>query len=101
VTHAAPDVPDVPALPAVSDVPAVPDTFACTVDHTGHCITCSDEAVPMTVVELDEAHELAVCEADDGTRHTVQTALVAPVRPADCLLVHAGTAIQHVREAVC
>ena len=82
MTHAAPDVPDVPALPAVSDVPAVPDTFACTVDHTGHCITCSDEAVPMTVVELDEAH-------------------VAPVRPADRLLVHAGTAIQHVRQAVC
>ena len=50
----------------------------------------------MTVVEFDPDDELAICEAADGSRHTVEVALVAPVRPADCLLIHAGTAIQHL-----
>jgi hydrogenase maturation factor len=78
-----------------------PEAFACITDHAGHCITCSDEAVAMTVVELDSDTELALCEAADGSRHTVEVALVAPIGPADCLLVHAGTAIQRVRQAVC
>ena len=64
-----------------------------------HCITCGDVAVEMTVVKIDEARELALCESDDGQRETVEIALVAPVRPADRLLVHAGTAIAHVGEA--
>ena len=52
-----------------------------------------DVAVEMTVLRVDETRELALCEADDGRRQTVETALVAPVRPAERLLVHAGTAI--------
>lgn len=59
----------------------------------GHCVTCSDEAVEMSVVQIDEAHELALCETADGSRSSVEIALVAPVRPAERLLVHAGTAI--------
>jgi hydrogenase maturation factor len=47
----------------------------------------------MTVVALDEARELALCESDDGSRHTVEVALVAPVHAADRILVHAATAI--------
>jgi hydrogenase maturation factor len=78
-----------------------PEAFACITDHAGHCITCSDEAVPMSVVRVDPARELALCETEDGSQQTVEIALVAPVRPADCLLVHAGTAIQHLRQAVC
>jgi hypothetical protein len=58
-----------------------------------HCITCGDVAVEMTVLRVDETRELALCEADDGRHQTVQTALVGPVRPAERLLVHAGTAI--------
>ncbi len=98
MTHPAPDAPDAPNAPAA---PHGADAFACITDHAGHCITCSDEAVPMTVVELDPNTELALCEAADGSRHTVEVALVDPVGPDDCLLVHAGTAIQHVRQAVC
>jgi hydrogenase maturation factor len=49
----------------------------------------------MTVVEVDEVRELALCERIGGERQTVEIALVAPVRPADRLLVHAGTAIAH------
>ena len=54
----------------------------------------------MTVVALDDARQLALCEGEDGTRHTVEIALVPAVRPADCLLVHAGTAIKHLGQAV-
>jgi hypothetical protein len=66
-----------------------------------HCITCGDVADPMTVIEVDETRELALCEAEDHSRHTVEIALVAPVRPADRLLVHAGTAIALDTEPVC
>jgi hypothetical protein len=59
----------------------------------GHCITCGDVAVEMTVVAVDEQRVLALCEDEAGRRETVEIALVPPVRPADRLLVHAGTAI--------
>ena len=53
----------------------------------GHCITCSDEAVPMRVTEV-RPDGIAVCgEAE------VFTALVGDVEPGDELLVHAGTAL--------
>jgi hydrogenase maturation factor len=58
-----------------------------------HCITCGDIAIAMTVLRVDDRRGLALCEAEDGTRETVEIALVAPVRPAERLLVHAGTAI--------
>jgi hypothetical protein len=60
-----------------------------------HCITCGDVAVEMTVVGVDAQRQLALCAADDGRRETVEIALVAPVAPAERLLVHAGTAIAH------
>jgi hydrogenase maturation factor len=75
------------------------ETPACTDPH--HCITCGDVAVEMTVLRIDEARELALCEGVDGTRSAVEIALIPEVRPADCLLVHAGTAIQRITEAVC
>jgi hydrogenase maturation factor len=59
----------------------------------GHCVTCSDEAVEMCVVRIDDVRGLALCETADGVRTSVEIALVAPVRPAERLLVHAGTAI--------
>ena len=59
----------------------------------GHCITCSDEGIPMRVVAIDEERCLALCADADGARHTVETALVAPVDPDDDVLVHAGVAL--------
>jgi hydrogenase assembly chaperone HypC/HupF len=58
------------------------------------CITCGDHAVPLRVVRVDAARALALCEADDGERSSVEIALVDPVREGDRLLVHAGTALQ-------
>ena len=60
-----------------------------------HCITCGDIAVEMTVLRVDDARELALCATDDGRHETVEIALVLPVRRAERLLVHAGTAIAH------
>ena len=65
-----------------------------------HCITCGDDGIPMVVVALDLDRELALCEGQDGEHQTVEIALVAPVRIADRLLVHAGTAIAR-GEPVC
>jgi hydrogenase maturation factor len=61
-----------------------------------HCITCGDDGVPMTVLRVDSARGLALCEGDAEEKATVETALVEPVAPGDRLLVHAGTAIARV-----
>ena len=53
----------------------------------GHCITCSDEAVPMRV-EAVRADGTAVCGGVE-----VMTELVGAVELGDVLLVHAGTAL--------
>jgi len=63
-----------------------------------HCITCGDDGDPMTVLAVDEARGLALCEGETGTRMSVETALVGTVGPGDVLLVHAGTAIAQLRE---
>jgi hydrogenase maturation factor len=59
----------------------------------GHCITCSDEGIPMRVVAVDDERCLALCADAGGARHTVETALVAPLGPDDDVLVHAGVAL--------
>lgn len=61
--------------------------------HGPSCITCSDEAVPVLVLKVDERRELALCEDGAGAHTTVEVALVAPVAAGERLLVHAGTAI--------
>jgi hydrogenase assembly chaperone HypC/HupF len=58
-----------------------------------HCITCSDEGIPMQVERIDDTRGLALCAGADGSKSTVEIALVAPVEPGDRLLVHAGVAL--------
>lgn len=57
------------------------------------CITCSDEGVAMTVVEVQAGRGLALCAEEGGARRAVETALVAPLSPGERVLVHAGVAI--------
>jgi hydrogenase assembly chaperone HypC/HupF len=57
------------------------------------CTTCSDEALPMRVVELREGRSLAVCVDEQGARSDVMTDLVEPVAVGDRVLVHAGAAL--------
>lgn len=47
----------------------------------------------MTVVLVDTARCLALCEGADGERQSVEIALVDAATPGDTLLVHAGTAL--------
>jgi len=60
---------------------------------SGHCITCGDDGIPMTVLRVDEVRGLALCASEEGERQTVEIALVEPVAAGERLLVHAGTAI--------
>ena len=57
-----------------------------------HCVTCSDEGVPVRVVEARE-DGTAVCADEAGAATEVMTELVGDVAPGDELLVHAGAAI--------
>jgi hydrogenase maturation factor len=57
-----------------------------------HCVTCSDEAVEMRVLDSGESH-VSICVSADGDRTEVMTDLVGTVEPGDGLLVHAGVAI--------
>jgi hydrogenase maturation factor len=54
----------------------------------------------MRVLAVDESRGLALCEDDSGTHGSVEVALVAPVVPGDTLLVHAGTALTRLQDAV-
>lgn len=62
-------------------------------DHTSGCITCGDEAIPMTVLSIDRKRGLALCRDAAGEKSSVEIALVEPVGEGEGLLVHAGTAI--------
>jgi hydrogenase expression/formation protein HypC len=69
-----------PAVPA----PAVPEC------HDEVCITCSDQAVAVTVVRLLD-DDLALVDTGAG-QEEVSVALVT-ARVGDTILVHAGEAI--------
>jgi hydrogenase maturation factor len=60
--------------------------------ETDHCVTCSDEAVPVCVVQARE-DGIAICADATGAASEVMTDLVGTVTPGDALLVHAGVAI--------
>jgi hydrogenase maturation factor len=52
----------------------------------------------MRVVSVDHESGLALCAAGDGTRTTVDTALVDAVGPGADVLVHAGVALVTLTE---
>ena len=58
--------------------------------ESDHCITCSDEGVPMRVLTIED-DGLARCDGGD-----VMTELVGTVVPGDTLLVHAGVALARI-----
>ncbi len=66
------------------------DSTMCGAD--GHCITCSDEGVPMRVAGPPFSG-LALCADAAGRESEVEVSLVDCVVPGDLLLVHAGVAI--------
>src|SRR5215472_13123536 len=70
---------------------------SCTLDGEGHCITCSDEAVQVRVVSVNEEHGLALVSID-GVEEEVDITLVEQIAPGDVLLVHGGVAIGHIED---
>lgn len=70
----------------------------CIPDAHGHCITCSDEAVEVTVLSIDEAAGIASVRVQDAIEE-VDISLLERIVPGDVLLVHGGVAIGHVDEA--
>jgi hypothetical protein len=58
----------------------------------GHCVTCSDEALPAKVLHVEQAMGLALVMLHDTTTE-VDISLVDEVAPDDLLLVHGGVAI--------
>jgi hydrogenase maturation factor len=70
----------------------------CELDGEGHCVTCSDEALPARVLRVDQETGLALVEVKDTTEE-IDVTLVDDIVPGDLLLVHGGVAIGHVDEA--
>ena len=68
---------------------------SCVLDEQGHCITCSDEALPARVLRIDQELGTALVEIKDETEE-IDITLVEEVVPGDWLLVHGGVAIANV-----
>jgi hypothetical protein len=68
---------------------------SCVLDAEGHCVTCSDEALPAKVLRIDEQAGQALVTVKDATEE-IDITLVDDVAPGDILLVHGGIAIGHV-----
>lgn len=69
------------------------EPFACSHDPETHCLTCSDEAVEVTIISIDANNGLALVEVEQQTEE-VDITLLECLLPGDKLLVHGGVAIQ-------
>jgi hydrogenase maturation factor len=74
------------------------EEVSCGLDTEGHCITCSDEAQQVRVLNVDEEHGLAQVTLN-GIEEEIDISLVERIAPGDTLLVHGGVAIARVDEA--
>ena len=74
------------------------EDVSCTLDAEGHCITCSDEALQVRVLYVDEEMGLAQVTLD-GRVEEIDISLVESIAPGDIVLVHGGVAIERVDEA--
>jgi hydrogenase maturation factor len=72
-------------------------TSACQRDANHHCLTCSDEMVPVRVIHIDQETGLALVEGGNQGEE-VDITLVEGIYPGDLLLVHGGVAIARLEE---
>jgi hypothetical protein len=69
--------------------------LACSHDPDRHCLTCSDEAVEVIVVDIDTSSGLAHVQVNEQVEE-VDISLIEQVTLGDTLLVHGGVAIQKI-----
>lgn len=75
--------------------PAAVSNAACDLD--GHCVTCSDEALPARVLSIDQEMGMALVDVNGATAE-VDITLVDEVWAGKLLLVHGGVAIADLEE---
>ena len=84
---------DAKFLPGTSRYELLPMRSAsCELDAEGHCVTCSDEALPAKILRVDAETGLALVEVKDTTEE-IDITLVDGIVPGDMVLVHGGVAI--------
>ncbi|MGZ3609867.1 MAG: HypC/HybG/HupF family hydrogenase formation chaperone [Ktedonobacteraceae bacterium] len=71
---------------------------SCALDSEGYCITCSDEALEVQVLYVDDEKGLAQVTLN-GAEEEIDISLVENISSGDILLVHGGVAIARVDEA--
>jgi hydrogenase maturation factor len=73
------------------------ETIGCDIDAGVHCITCADEALPATVLHIDET--LALARVDiAGETVEVDVSLLDGVLVGHSILVHGGVALARAGE---
>ncbi|GCE21167.1 HypC/HybG/HupF family hydrogenase formation chaperone [Dictyobacter kobayashii] len=80
------------ALPISS---ARTDSYVCSHEEDGGCITCSDQAISVKVLRINHEAGLALVTAGEETEE-IDITLVEEVTPGDMLLAHGGVAIAHL-----
>lgn len=67
---------------------------SCNLNGEQHCITCSDEALPFTILSINAERGMALVAVNDNNdTEEVDITLVEDIAPGDTLLVHGGVAI--------
>ena len=67
----------------------------CIPDAHGRCLTCSDDAQPVTVLAVKDSEGLALVEVD-GQQMEVDISLIEDVATGQILLVHGGVALERL-----
>jgi hypothetical protein len=61
-------------------------------DAEGRCLTCSDEATPAIIVDIDSTTMLAIVLLNNIPTE-IDVSLIDHASPGDTVLVHGGTAL--------
>ena len=69
----------------------------CGLDTEGHCTTCSDEALPASVLRVNQETGIALV-ALGYEQSEVDVTLVEEIGPGDWVLVHGGVAIATIEK---
>lgn len=71
--------------------------YACQHGTDHHCLTCSDEMVPVRVIRIDQDTGLALVEVSNQVEE-IDITLVEDIALGDLLLAHGGVAIGRLEE---